>query len=67
MTTVFVFAVFAAWSVYATRSLFPAIAAHMLTNVPRPLEWAPYEAILIIPAAILLVWMLSKAAQNAYD
>ena len=57
---VFIAAATLAWTVFATRSLIPAIVAHAYGNFPRPLEWAPYETAMLAPAAIILIWLTPK-------
>ncbi len=52
-------------SVYWTRSLSPAIVAHAYGNVPRPTDWTPMEAWLLIPAAAILIYLVVKAARRA--
>lgn len=63
--TVIISAVAAAWLVVKTRSLLPAIVAHAYSNVPRPLDWAPFEPILGIAGAALLFWCVRRMAEGA--
>ncbi len=65
LTAVFLVGIVYAWSVYFTRSLLPAITGHAFGNLPQPLEWAPYEAGLLLPAAALLIWLVPKAKRIA--
>lgn len=58
MSMVFVVSAVFAWSVFATRSLIPAIIGHAYGNFPQPLEWAPYQSALIIPALIIALLLL---------
>ncbi|SIO13381.1 CAAX protease self-immunity [Parasphingorhabdus marina DSM 22363] len=57
LATVFLVGGVCAWSVYATRSLIPALVSHAFGNLPQPLEWAPFESALLIPAAMVLIWL----------
>ncbi len=61
LVSVFLVGIVYAWSVYFTRSLLPAIAGHTFGNLPQPLDWAPYEVGLLLPAAALLIWLMPKA------
>ena len=61
LASVFLVGIIYAWSVYFTRSLLPAITGHTFGNLPQPLEWAPYEVGLLIPAVAILVWLVPKA------
>ena len=53
-----------AWSVYATRSLIPAIVGHAYGNFPQPLSWARDEVWLLIPAFLILFWLGRKAGRD---
>jgi len=61
LAAVFLVGVVYAWSVYFTQSLLPAITGHAFGNLPQPLEWAPYEVGLLVPAVALLVWLVPRA------
>jgi len=52
--SVFLFSAAAAWMVYRTNSLLPAISMHVYVNLPRPLSWSLYELVLVLPAAYFL-------------
>ena len=60
LVAVFLVGVVYAWSVYFTRSLLPAITGHAFGNLPQPLEWAPYEVGLLLPAVAILVWLVPR-------
>ncbi|MEO0441249.1 MAG: CPBP family intramembrane glutamic endopeptidase [Pseudomonadota bacterium] len=60
LAAVFLVGAVYAWSVHATRSLIPAMVSHAFCNLPQPLEWAPFETGMLIPAAMILVWLWPK-------
>ncbi|MEL6876045.1 MAG: CPBP family intramembrane glutamic endopeptidase, partial [Pseudomonadota bacterium] len=66
LATVFVAGAVYAWSVHATRSLIPAMVSHAFCNLPQQLEWAPFETALLIPAAMILVWLWPKMSNTAH-
>ena len=66
MAMVFTMSAVYAWTVFATRSLIPAIVGHAYGNFPQPLEWAPYQSLLIIPA-LIVVFMLMRARHSTFD
>lgn len=67
LASVFLVGAVYAWSVYFTRSLLPAIMGHAFGNFPQPLEWAPYEAGLLIVSVGLLLWLAPKAKKVTAD
>lgn len=64
LTMVFAGGLATAWLVWRTGTLLPAVVEHAYANLPRPLDWAPFEAAGAVLGVVML-WALLRSQRGA--